>query len=61
MATTYELRPCMDDFGEVVPCEPSEAEYFGVYAHEGGEPTWVADFAVAKDAEAYIMMLEEQG
>ena len=48
-----QLRACMDLEGtDVVQCEESEADYFGVYQGDG-PLDWIADFASYDDAREF--------
>lgn len=45
-----QVRPCMEEDGEVVQCEESEVDYFGVYYGGPGALMWIADFNCLNDA-----------
>lgn len=61
---TYEVRPCAEEEGQVHECEPSEADYWGVYERHTEEDiyghklaVWAADFLREGDARAFAELL----
>lgn len=46
-----QIRSCKDsEDGQVLWCDRSEADYFGVYVGEPGDFEWAADFISYPDA-----------